>query len=140
MYPNSDPGMFWVAFYGCLLAEVIPVPIEVPLSRKVRETLLHKHNRENELVSKVGCILYLTVYVHVNFRMQEVSRSASCWAAVVWRLLSLVKCVLKDFQRRLMEKLCNLKVCFFWPLIMVTITISVGRFDGRLYACFYRMA
>lgn len=35
MYPNSDPGMFWVAFYGCLLAEVIPVPIEVPLSRKV---------------------------------------------------------------------------------------------------------
>uniref|UniRef100_A0A8D0ALU3 Disco-interacting protein 2 homolog Bb n=1 Tax=Sander lucioperca TaxID=283035 RepID=A0A8D0ALU3_SANLU len=34
VYPNSDPGMFWVAFYGCLLAEVIPVPIEVPLSRK----------------------------------------------------------------------------------------------------------
>lgn len=24
-----------VAFYGCLLAEVVPVPIEVPLSRKV---------------------------------------------------------------------------------------------------------
>lgn len=37
MYPNSDPGMFWVAFYGCLLAEVIPVPIEVPLSRKVNK-------------------------------------------------------------------------------------------------------
>uniref|UniRef100_A0A8C1QAG7 Disco-interacting protein 2 homolog Ba n=1 Tax=Cyprinus carpio TaxID=7962 RepID=A0A8C1QAG7_CYPCA len=34
VYPNSDPGMFWVAFYGCLLAEVIPVPIEVPLSLK----------------------------------------------------------------------------------------------------------
>uniref|UniRef100_A0A7N8XL20 Disco-interacting protein 2 homolog Ba n=1 Tax=Mastacembelus armatus TaxID=205130 RepID=A0A7N8XL20_9TELE len=34
VYPNSDPGMFWVAFYGCLLAEVIPVPIEVPLSRQ----------------------------------------------------------------------------------------------------------
>uniref|UniRef100_A0A665WND5 Disco-interacting protein 2 homolog B-A-like n=1 Tax=Echeneis naucrates TaxID=173247 RepID=A0A665WND5_ECHNA len=34
VYPNSDPGMFWVSFYGCLLAEVIPVPIEVPLSRK----------------------------------------------------------------------------------------------------------
>ncbi|MBN3321278.1 DIP2B protein, partial [Atractosteus spatula] len=34
VYPNSDPGMFMVAFYGCLLAEVIPVPIEVPLSRK----------------------------------------------------------------------------------------------------------
>lgn len=37
VYPNSDPGMFWVAFFGCLLAEVIPVPIEVPLSRKVRK-------------------------------------------------------------------------------------------------------
>ncbi|XP_011620219.1 disco-interacting protein 2 homolog B-A isoform X1 [Takifugu rubripes] len=34
VYPNTDPGMFWVAFYGCLLAEVIPVPIEVPLSRQ----------------------------------------------------------------------------------------------------------
>lgn len=40
MYPNSDPGMFWVAFYGCLLAEVIPVPIEVPLSRQVTMSLL----------------------------------------------------------------------------------------------------
>nr|XP_033791975.1 disco-interacting protein 2 homolog B isoform X2 [Geotrypetes seraphini] len=28
VYPNSDPVMFIVAFYGCLLAEVIPVPIE----------------------------------------------------------------------------------------------------------------
>lgn len=27
--------MFMVAFYGCLLAELIPVPIEVPLTRKV---------------------------------------------------------------------------------------------------------
>ncbi|XP_023646418.1 disco-interacting protein 2 homolog B-A isoform X1 [Paramormyrops kingsleyae] len=34
VFPNNDPGMFCVAFYGCLLAEVIPVPIEVPLSRK----------------------------------------------------------------------------------------------------------
>uniref|UniRef100_A0A4W3HGZ0 Disco-interacting protein 2 homolog Bb n=1 Tax=Callorhinchus milii TaxID=7868 RepID=A0A4W3HGZ0_CALMI len=34
VYPNSDPVMFLVAFYGCLLAEVIPVPIEVPLTRK----------------------------------------------------------------------------------------------------------
>lgn len=40
VYPNSDPGMFWVAFYGCLLAEVIPVPIEVPLSRQVKMLLL----------------------------------------------------------------------------------------------------
>lgn len=35
MFPNNDPVAFMVAFYGCLLAEVVPVPIEVPLSRKV---------------------------------------------------------------------------------------------------------
>ncbi|KAI4547773.1 disco-interacting protein 2 homolog A isoform X2 [Ovis canadensis] len=34
VFPNSDPVMFMVAFYGCLLAEVVPVPIEVPLTRK----------------------------------------------------------------------------------------------------------
>ncbi|KAM4011996.1 disco-interacting protein 2 homolog B-like [Anomaloglossus baeobatrachus] len=34
VYPNNDPVMFMVAFYGCLLAQVIPVPIEVPLTRK----------------------------------------------------------------------------------------------------------
>lgn len=35
MFPNSDPVMFMVAFYGCLLVELVPVPIEVPLTRKV---------------------------------------------------------------------------------------------------------
>lgn len=35
MFPNSDPVMFMVAFYGCFLAELVPVPIEVPLTRKV---------------------------------------------------------------------------------------------------------
>uniref|UniRef100_A0A8C3W9I1 Disco interacting A n=1 Tax=Catagonus wagneri TaxID=51154 RepID=A0A8C3W9I1_9CETA len=34
VFPNSDPVMFTVAFYGCLLAELVPVPIEVPLTRK----------------------------------------------------------------------------------------------------------
>uniref|UniRef100_A0A2K6TT78 Disco interacting A n=1 Tax=Saimiri boliviensis boliviensis TaxID=39432 RepID=A0A2K6TT78_SAIBB len=34
VFPNSDPVMFMVAFYGCLLAELVPVPIEVPLTRK----------------------------------------------------------------------------------------------------------
>ncbi|XP_061613725.1 disco-interacting protein 2 homolog C-like isoform X1 [Phyllopteryx taeniolatus] len=34
VFPNNDPVAFVVAFYGCLLAEVVPVPIEVPLSRK----------------------------------------------------------------------------------------------------------
>ncbi|CAL8240921.1 unnamed protein product [Merluccius merluccius] len=34
VFPNSDPVMFMVAFYGCLLAQLVPVPIEVPLTRK----------------------------------------------------------------------------------------------------------
>lgn len=37
VFPNNDPVAFMVAFYGCLLAEVVPVPIEVPLSRKVSQ-------------------------------------------------------------------------------------------------------
>uniref|UniRef100_A0A3Q2DC88 Disco-interacting protein 2 homolog A n=1 Tax=Cyprinodon variegatus TaxID=28743 RepID=A0A3Q2DC88_CYPVA len=40
VFPNSDPVMFMVAFYGCLLAELVPVPIEVPLTRKGRSQLL----------------------------------------------------------------------------------------------------
>uniref|UniRef100_A0A5F8G6R1 Disco interacting C n=1 Tax=Monodelphis domestica TaxID=13616 RepID=A0A5F8G6R1_MONDO len=36
VFPNNDPAAFMVAFYGCLLAEVVPVPIEVPLTRKVK--------------------------------------------------------------------------------------------------------
>lgn len=35
VFPNNDPAASMVAFYGCLLAEVVPVPIEVPLTRKV---------------------------------------------------------------------------------------------------------
>ncbi|CAB1349888.1 unnamed protein product [Coregonus sp. 'balchen'] len=35
VFPNNDPVAFMVAFYGCLLAEVVPVPIEVPLTRKI---------------------------------------------------------------------------------------------------------
>ncbi|XP_057552652.1 disco-interacting protein 2 homolog A isoform X3 [Hippopotamus amphibius kiboko] len=34
VFPNSDPVMFAVGFYGCLLAELVPVPVEVPLTRK----------------------------------------------------------------------------------------------------------
>lgn len=36
VFPNNDPVMFMVAFYGCLLAELVPVPIEVPLTKKVK--------------------------------------------------------------------------------------------------------
>lgn len=35
VYPNSDPLSFMCAFYGCVTAGVVPVPIEVPLTRRV---------------------------------------------------------------------------------------------------------
>ena len=41
VFPNNDPAASMVAFYGCLLAEVVPVPIEVPLTRKVKNALFH---------------------------------------------------------------------------------------------------
>ncbi|CAG0885580.1 unnamed protein product [Cyprideis torosa] len=34
VYPNSDPLEFLCAMYGCLQAGVVPVPVEVPLSRR----------------------------------------------------------------------------------------------------------
>jgi acyl-CoA synthetase (AMP-forming)/AMP-acid ligase II len=34
VYPNSDAIGFICAFYGCLHAGVVPVPIEVPLTRR----------------------------------------------------------------------------------------------------------
>ncbi|XP_070185588.1 disco-interacting protein 2 homolog C-like isoform X1 [Littorina saxatilis] len=35
VYPNNDPISFICAFYGCVLAGVVPVPVEVPLSKRV---------------------------------------------------------------------------------------------------------
>ena len=35
MYPNNDPISFISGFYGCLQAGVVPVPVEVPSSRRV---------------------------------------------------------------------------------------------------------
>ncbi|KHN79066.1 Disco-interacting protein 2 -like protein C [Toxocara canis] len=34
VYPNTEPLSFLVAFYGCLIAGVIPVPVEVPLTKR----------------------------------------------------------------------------------------------------------
>ncbi|XP_051163298.1 disco-interacting protein 2 homolog A isoform X2 [Leptopilina boulardi] len=34
VYPNNDPISFLCAFYGCLQAGIVPVPIEVPLTRR----------------------------------------------------------------------------------------------------------
>lgn len=49
VYPNNDPGAFMTAFYGCLLAEVVPVPIEVPLTRKVS-----RHNTKRSFLVKMA--------------------------------------------------------------------------------------
>lgn len=40
--------MFMVAFYGCLLAELIPAPIEVPLTRKVGKYIQHFYGLINK--------------------------------------------------------------------------------------------
>ncbi len=40
VYPNTDPLGFMCAFYGCIMAGVVPVPIEVPITRRVRELFL----------------------------------------------------------------------------------------------------
>ncbi|GAB6019998.1 beta transducin [Chamberlinius hualienensis] len=34
VYPNNDPISFLCAFYGCLTAGLVPVPVEVPLTRR----------------------------------------------------------------------------------------------------------
>ncbi|XP_071502851.1 disco-interacting protein 2 homolog C-like [Diadema antillarum] len=34
VYPNSDPAAFMCAFYGCLFAGIVPVAIDVPVTRK----------------------------------------------------------------------------------------------------------
>ncbi|XP_066900784.1 disco-interacting protein 2 isoform X1 [Halyomorpha halys] len=34
VYPNNDPINFMCAFYGCMFAGIVPVPIEVPLTRR----------------------------------------------------------------------------------------------------------
>ena len=34
MYPNNDPISFICAFYGCIMAGVVPVPVEVPLNKR----------------------------------------------------------------------------------------------------------
>lgn len=81
MYPNSDPGMFCVAFYGCLLAEVIPVPIEVPLSRKVRSDFCEYRNG---FFGGVFCLTVMNLCLCVCvFRTQVSARWGFCWAAVV---------------------------------------------------------
>lgn len=34
VYPNNDPINFLCAYYGCIQAGIVPVPIEVPITRR----------------------------------------------------------------------------------------------------------
>lgn len=34
VYPNTEPVAFLSAFYGCILAGMVPVPVEVPITRR----------------------------------------------------------------------------------------------------------
>ncbi|XP_071149893.1 disco-interacting protein 2 homolog C-like isoform X1 [Mytilus edulis] len=40
VYPNNDPISFSCAFYGCLVAGVVPVPVEVPSARRSNHTVV----------------------------------------------------------------------------------------------------
>jgi acyl-CoA synthetase (AMP-forming)/AMP-acid ligase II len=46
VYPNNDPLNFICAFYGCVMAGVVPVPIEVPITRRVSEIFLSLSKRQ----------------------------------------------------------------------------------------------
>lgn len=39
VYANNDPLNFMCSFYGCIMAGVVPVPIEVPITRRVSLTV-----------------------------------------------------------------------------------------------------
>ena len=41
VYPNSDPVSYICAFYGCVTAGLVPVPVEVPTSKRVCTYLLN---------------------------------------------------------------------------------------------------
>lgn len=110
VYPNNDPAAFMVAFYGCLLAEVVPVPIEVPLTKKVISTakmfpaIIHQV-RQDCTYSEDPIVIIIKRIVHQNNvelfvklpevcppalspqRMLVVNKLVSCWVAVElpWR-------------------------------------------------------
>ena len=35
IYPSQDPGAFAAAFFACLFANLVPVPVEAPISNMV---------------------------------------------------------------------------------------------------------
>ncbi|MGH0120699.1 UNVERIFIED_CONTAM: hypothetical protein FKN15_031628 [Acipenser sinensis] len=65
VFPNNDPVMFMVAFYGCLLVELVPVPIEVPLTRKVA-LVFPNNDPVMFMVAFYGCLLVELVPVPIE--------------------------------------------------------------------------
>lgn len=69
VYPNNDPVAFMCSFYGCLMAGLVPVPIEVPLTRRVSPVLCFDWLADQILVygicvaatiiSELGCNFYI---------------------------------------------------------------------------------
>lgn len=86
IYPNNDPINFMCAFYGCLQAGMVPVPIEVPITRRVcvryPALLLTFFMNSNHF--------FVTLWSHicsnVTTRMLALSRLASFLAAVAFKL------------------------------------------------------
>ena len=46
VYSSNDPINFICAFYGCLLAGIVPLPIDVPLARRVSGINLRNGGRD----------------------------------------------------------------------------------------------
>lgn len=49
VYPNNDPLSYLTAFYGCLLAGIVPISVEVPTSKRV-SPVLRTNNHHSPLI------------------------------------------------------------------------------------------
>lgn len=45
IYPSQDPGAFAAAFFACLFANLVPVPVEAPISNMVRGATNHRKSK-----------------------------------------------------------------------------------------------
>ena len=100
VYPNCDPVSFMCALYACLQAGLVPVPIEVPLSRRdagsqqVSKLLIPDGSMSAQ--SNIPCYtIFVRVFpadvytncIQMYFFVLCMSRSVSCWVHAVypWR-------------------------------------------------------
>ena len=65
VYPNNEPVSFISAFYGCLTAGVVPVPIEVPLTKRVSANSSSWVCIFSRFISAFHCNIY---YIKINFK------------------------------------------------------------------------